>query len=176
MIHPVAEADAGQQLPGARQAVAGGVQLVWQQHILERGKRRDQLVGLEDKADGLAAHLGKPVLRQIADGGPIERHIAGAGRVQAREQAKQRRLATAGSAHDGDKLAAGHAEVQATEDVDGARAIADRLAQSVHHNHRLGVACGLSGQKQSPLCAGRMTASTHEFDTLERCGKFILSR
>ncbi len=101
-----------------------------QQDVFERGERGDELVGLKDEADGAAADLRERVLGQVGDGDAVEVDIAGGGGVKAGEQAEQRGFAGAGGAHDGDEFAARDGEVEAFEDVDGARAVADGLAQA----------------------------------------------
>ncbi len=125
VMHAIAEADAGEQLAGAGQAVAFGVEFVREENVFERGEGGDELIGLEDEADGLAADLGKLVLGQVADGGAVEMHVAGGGCVEAGEQAEQGGFAAAGCAHDGDELTFGDGEVEAFEDVHGARAVAN---------------------------------------------------
>jgi len=61
MVESRRETHRVQQLPGAVQTVlpAAGVvvEFVGQQHIFQRGERRDELVALKDKADRLAAQL-----------------------------------------------------------------------------------------------------------------------
>ena len=56
-----------------------GVKLVRQQDVFERGKCRDELVGLEDKADRLAAHLGEAVFFEMADVDAVEEDFTPAG-------------------------------------------------------------------------------------------------
>jgi hypothetical protein len=165
MIHAVTEADAGEELAGAREAIAGGVEFVREEDVFERGERGDELIGLEDEADGLAADLGELVLGEIADCGPVEMDVAGGGRVKAGEEAQERGLAAAGRAHDGDELAPGDGEVEALEDVYGARAVANRLAQSVDDDHWLRCACVFThGFKLSLAPADK----PHELPTLIR--------
>ena len=82
-----------------------GVEFVREEDVFERGERGDELIGLEDEADGFAADLGEFVFGQVADGGAVEVDVAGGGCVEAREQAEQGGFAAAGGAHDGDELA-----------------------------------------------------------------------
>ena len=111
------------------------VELIRQQHVLERGERGDELVGLEDEADGSAAHLRELVFGQIADGSAVEVHLAAGRRVQPGEQAQQRALTRARGAHDGDKLSRRHLEVDPFQDLHRTCPIADRLAKIPNLDH-----------------------------------------
>ena len=135
-----------------------GVEFVGKQDVFERGERGDELVGLEDEADGLPRTWASLIFGKVADGGAVEVDVAGGGRVEAGEQAEQRGFAGAGGAHDGDELAAWDGEVEAFEDVDGARAVADGFAQAFDDDHRL--ECWLAvrvTKSRSPFC--RSTAA-----------------
>ena len=133
-----------------------------EQDVFERGERGDELVGLEDEADGLAADLGELVLGQVADGGAVEVDVAGGGCVQTGEQAEEGRFAAAGGTHDGDELAFGDGEVEAFEDVDGARAVADRLAESIHDNHGRGASGAVAHEAEVSLCAASTNAQRRQ--------------
>jgi hypothetical protein len=88
-------------------AVAGQVQFKGQQHILKRGERGNELIGLKDEAQLLAAHGGERFFFQIVNRRAVEPDLAFAGRVEAGKQAEQRALAAAAGADDGHKLARG---------------------------------------------------------------------
>ena len=106
-----------------------------QQHVFKRGERGDELIALEDEADGAAAQLRELVFRHVADDGAVEGDLAFAGVIKPSEQAEQRGFTRAGGAHDGDELAAGDVEVDALEDVNGSGAGAQGLAQAVDDDH-----------------------------------------
>ena len=88
-------------------------------------ERRQQVEGLEDEADVLAAQLGELACRSssVMSSPPIV-HGARGRAVEAGEQVHQRRLARARRAHDGGELAGGHVERDAAQRVDGGLALA----------------------------------------------------
>ena len=110
----------------------------------------DELVTLEDEADGAAAKLGELVFRQVADGDAVEVNVAGGGVVEAGEKTEQRGLSGARRTHDGDELACSDGKVEALEDVDVGGAGAEALAEGVDDDHVVwGSGCG--GGKGCPL-------------------------
>ena len=140
---------------------------MWQENVLERRERRNELIGLKDEADCLAAHLRELVFGEVADGGSVQVHHPGGWRVEARKKAEQRRLTTTGCAHDGDELAAGNTEVQTLEDIDGSRAVAYGFSQPLYDDHGLGEVRLLVHQFGASVGAGA-DADPHIFDTLKR--------
>ena len=68
-MHAVSEADGGEEWAGAGETIAFCVEFVREENVFERGEGGDELVGLEDEADGFAADLSEFVLGQVADGG-----------------------------------------------------------------------------------------------------------
>ena len=140
-----------------------------QENVFERRERRDELIGLEDEADCLAAHLRELVFREVADGGSVQVHHAGGWRIEPGEKAEQRRFSTAGGAHDRDKLAAGNTEVQPLEDIDGSGAVAYGFPQPFYDDHGLGEVRLLVHQFGPSMGAGAdAAAGLHMFDTLKR--------
>ena len=79
-----------------------------QKHILFGGKCRDELIGLEDKADFSAPQECKPILRETRDFFTVEPYPAGGGSVQAGDQPKESAFSTSGRAHDRDELPPGN--------------------------------------------------------------------
>jgi hypothetical protein len=95
--------------------------------------------------------------------------VAGAGGVEPGEQAEERGFAAAGGSHDGDELAARNGEVDATEDVDGAGAVADGFAEVFYDDDVVsgsGQRCGLHVRWRE-YGEGLLL-----FDTLRRWAKF----
>ena len=116
------------------QTVAFHVEFVRQQHILESGKRLNQLVGLEDKADLAPAHRCQLSLRQVVDGYAIEPDLALAGRVEAGEQTQQRALAASTRTHNGHKLPRRNLQRDSLQNVYTPRAILDPLLRALDLN------------------------------------------
>jgi len=65
---------------------------VRQQNVFERGEGGDELVGLKNEPDLLAANLCKTVFFEVADIDTVEEHFAFAGRVETGEKAKESAL------------------------------------------------------------------------------------
>ena len=143
VIGAVGEADGGEEGAGAGEAFGGGatgklgvgVELVGEEDIFERGEGGDELVGLEDEAEGAAADGGELVFGEVGDGGAVEVDVAGGRGIETGEEAEEGRLAGAGGAHDGEELSGGDGEGDAFEDVEGAGAGAELLVQSRHLDH-----------------------------------------
>src|SRR6516165_3546683 len=69
--------------------------------IVRRGEGRQQVVGLEDEADVVAAQPGQPALRQRGDLGAADPHPPAVGAVQPRHAVHERGLTGPGRSHDG---------------------------------------------------------------------------
>src|SRR5580698_2730538 len=63
-------------------------------------------------------------------------HIPRTRRIQSSKQSKQRRFAASTRAHNRRKLSLRNRKVQALQNVDRARTIANRLAKAFYQNHR----------------------------------------
>src|SRR5215472_6297157 len=73
--------------------------------VVPRGERGQQVVGLEDEADVVAAQPGQPPLRQRGDLGAADPHLPAVGAVQPRHAVHERGLAGPGRSHDGGERA-----------------------------------------------------------------------
>ena len=73
--------------------------------VVERGRARQQVVRLEDEADGPAAEPGEPVVVEVGDRGAGQLVGAGGRSVEAAQDVHHRALARAGRADDRDELA-----------------------------------------------------------------------
>src|SRR5260370_3407834 len=73
--------------------------------VVHRARSRNQVVGLEDKADLSIANPGQLVIRQVGDVVAVENVAAGGRLVEAADQVHQRALPRTRRAHDGDELA-----------------------------------------------------------------------
>src|SRR5215467_7164754 len=69
--------------------------------VVRGGECGQQVVGLEDEADVVAAQPGQPALRQRGDLGAADPHLPPVGAVQPRHAVHQRGLAGPGRSHDG---------------------------------------------------------------------------
>jgi hypothetical protein len=97
MIEPLTQAYRSEELPRTVDPLAPApglcVQLIRKQNVLERRKRGDELIALEDKPDRPPAKLRQFILRQITDGPALPSHISGARIVQPRKQTEKCRFA-----------------------------------------------------------------------------------
>ena len=122
MIESFPESNCGQELLRAIKAFATtaglGIQFIWQQHILERSERRNELITLKDETDRAASQLRKFILGQITDRSSLPSHIARARIIETCQQTQQCRFARSRCAHDGDEFATGDAKVQSAQDID----------------------------------------------------------
>ena len=106
-----------------------------QLHVAQHRLVRDQIIALEDEADGVVAvavpvGVGK-VLRRFA----IDDKVAARVLIQPADNVQKRRLAAARMAEDGDKLALAEVEAHAPQRMDGSIArliILDDLLQLQH--------------------------------------------
>ena len=73
--------------------------------VLPRGKRRNEVVELEDEADVVAAVLGELLVVGLAQFLPVIADVAGGGAVEPAEDIQQRGLAAARGAEQDDELA-----------------------------------------------------------------------
>src|SRR4030081_3437568 len=76
-----------------------------QRDVVLGGHRRDEVEGLEDRAHTLEPVVGEVGVGKLVDWKARRIYVAGRGLVEAAHQRKQRRLAAAGRADDGDELA-----------------------------------------------------------------------
>ena len=108
VVYAVGQAYGLEKSTGTGEAICGagslGIELVGEEHVFKSGERSDELVGLEDKADGSAAKLCQLVLGQVGDRLAGEVDVAGGGCVETGEKAEECGFAAAGGSHDGGKL------------------------------------------------------------------------
>jgi hypothetical protein len=92
--------------------------------VLLRRQHRQQVEELEDEPDVVAAQLRQLGVVEIRDLDARDRHAAGGGLVEPREDVHERRLAGARRAHDRRQLPAGDLERDSAERVDGRLTVA----------------------------------------------------
>jgi hypothetical protein len=92
-----------------------------ERHVVEDAHVRIQRVRLEHHR--AAARRGRDVVDALA----VEDDVAGGGRLEARDQAQQRRLAATRGADEHDELAVGDREVDAVDDLGFAEGLVDAL-------------------------------------------------
>ena len=93
--------------------------------VFEGGEFGQQVVELEDEAEGLVAQLVAAARRQVVDALAVEMDLALVGPVEDAEQVQQRALAGAGGADDAQELARMHLQVEAAQHfrLDGVLAV-----------------------------------------------------
>ena len=115
VVHARAQFDLVERSLGALDTVSLGDAGIDQRQldVVQRGRARQQVEGLEDETDLLVADARQLVVVHLADLFAVEEVGALRGRVEAANQVHQRRLARARRPHDGDVFAAvdqdGHA-------------------------------------------------------------------
>lgn len=87
--------------------------------VVAQGKGIQQVELLEDKAQMLAAEGRKLLFRHGVQVASAKEHLTSGGLVEPGENVEQRRLARAGFAHDGDKLAFAYGEMDIGQRMDG---------------------------------------------------------
>src|ERR1051326_3564246 len=100
---------------------------------------------LEDEADFLAAEFRQSVFAELRDVDAVDEHVAGAGRVEPRNQPEQGRLAAARRSDDGDEFAAGDVERERMQDRERIGPADDGLRDVPQRDHeRDAISRGLS--------------------------------
>src|SRR4051812_9062385 len=110
-LEHVADRGAGEPLPG---------QPRWQRDVLLRGQRAEQVEGLEDEADALAAQARQGSLAELGQLVLAEPDAAAGGPVEARGALQEGGFAGPRGAHDRGERPASEGESDAVERVDGA--------------------------------------------------------
>src|SRR5262249_21988410 len=120
VVHAVAEAEQGEQffraLVGMGWAFAR--ELHRQQHIFERGQRRDEVGELKDKADLLVANLSQLIFAHAAEVPAVDLNCAPRWAVEAADQAEQGAFAAAGWPNDADNFARINIHIDAAQRMD----------------------------------------------------------
>ena len=119
LLELIPEADPAQRLLGA--AATFGVchsrNRQRQLHICQYRLVRDQVIGLEDKTNGMVS-VGVPVcIRELFGGASVDDQVSGAEAVQPADDVQQRGLAAAGMTQDRNKLALAEFEIDSLERV-----------------------------------------------------------
>src|SRR4051812_17311534 len=76
----------------------------WDQHVLQSGEFRQQMVELKNETKRAVAQRVAIQAGQVVNAPAVETDFAGVGLVERAQQMQERRFATAGSAHDAEKL------------------------------------------------------------------------
>ena len=120
VAHPVVELDAPQRFLGAILPFFRGDARVDERqfHVVERGRAREEVEGLEDEPNLLVADARQLVVVHLADLLLVQQVAALRRRVEAPDQVHQRRLPRPGRAHDGHVFAFVDGDVDAAERVD----------------------------------------------------------
>jgi hypothetical protein len=90
-----------------------------EEHVVERGERRQQLEGLEDEADARAAHAALAVARERTDPLVAEPDLTAIGVLEETEHVEERRLARPRRPRDDGELAGFHVQIDPAQDRDG---------------------------------------------------------
>jgi len=101
-MHPIAQSDIFQSLPGPFPAFVRGHPGVNQRqfHVMQRIRARQQIESLEDKTNLAIANRRQFVVGHRRDILPVELVAPGRRRIEAAEHVHQRRLAAARWTHD----------------------------------------------------------------------------
>jgi hypothetical protein len=105
VIEPVAEADLAQKFLGFLLAAAFATELERDQHVFDRGERRDELEALEDEADEPVSQCGPRVLAERFESLSIELHRAARRVIEPGTQPQQRCLSAARRPDDSERVA-----------------------------------------------------------------------
>ncbi len=130
VVEPVAQLQRIEQFGGARLAFGCGQARVDRRHfdIFLRRRGGDEIVALEDEAESAAAQRGKRIGIERRNILAVEQILPAARTVETAQNIHQRRLAGAGSAHDGDEFARFDVERNAVQHLHGKIAIVVGLA------------------------------------------------
>ncbi|MCY1295995.1 hypothetical protein D9M70_453610 [compost metagenome] len=118
--------------------VAGGHAGIDGRHldILLRACRRDEVIALEDEAEGAAAQGRQLIGIEVGDALAVDQIVAAGRLIEAAENVHQRRLAGAGLADDRHELARLDIEGEAVQDLDGEIAVEIGLADVLERDER----------------------------------------
>ena len=121
-----------QRLPLRRRQIA-----IAERHLQVLRDRQivEQVVLLEDEADGAARELGALLRAQGLHLLAVQFVLAGPGLVEHAQDGQERRLARAGRAHDGDEVAVGDVEVDAPQEEELTCALLHRLLDVAQLDH-----------------------------------------
>ena len=105
-------------------------QALRQEDVLLGGQGGQQVEGLEDEAEAIAAHGGELLVFHAGQVLAGDEGVPGGGGVQAGQAVQKSGLARAGGAHDGHELAASHHEARRVQGDDPRLALAVDLGQA----------------------------------------------
>src|SRR5262249_15007624 len=135
VVRALREPDVGQEGARPLESVLLAAELEWNRDVLEGGQRGNQVEGLEDVADGVAAEARERILAEPGQLDSVHHDAPGRGPVEARDQAEQRGLAAARRPGDRDELAGRHLEEDLREHVHGAAAALETHADAADADH-----------------------------------------
>ena len=139
MVQAMCQPDGGQFLFGALQRVVGAGEFQRHRDVLQGRHGRDEVKGLKDDADMLAAEARERVLVELLQLLSGDDDGAGVWPLQSGHHHQQRGFARAGRAEEADRLATAYIEVDLSQDMDAGSAAAER---QVDAGKRDGVASG----------------------------------
>jgi len=120
VVRASGQAHAVQQREGARAGVGGaGALQHGHQRVLQHGALRQEVVELEDEADGAVAQGREGAGRQARRVRAVKEHLPGVGPVEGAHELEQRALAAARGAGDGRGLPGAQGEVHPVEHGQG---------------------------------------------------------
>src|SRR3954464_8196234 len=117
MIETMAKPDLAEHALGARQRV-GPLQAPDEERhgdVLSGAELGQQVMELVDEAERGVARLRGVCFAHLADRAALHEYVSGAGRIEAAQKMKERRLSRPGAAPDGDTLAAMDFEIDAEQ-------------------------------------------------------------
>ena len=104
--------------------------------VFKRGHGRDQVKGLEDDADALAAKSRQGVFVQAAELDAVDLNFAFIGPLKAGHDHEQRRFARTGSPDYADRLALADCQSDVAQDMHARRAAAETEVDAAHRDRR----------------------------------------
>ena len=115
MMCSLPEPDAGQRLTRRRPVDRPIGERGGQQCVLLEVEERDEVLALEHDPEDRAAETGPLALLDTRQVDTADDHVPGGRSIRASQQVEERGLARARSTHDGDELASGDLQVDASE-------------------------------------------------------------
>ena len=134
MPRALGQSELVEQLIGtlSRPAPGAWTELVDDEQVLARGQKRNEIDGLEDEPDGVAAKLGELLGAVAGDVAAADDDGAGGRREQTAGDRAERRLARTGRPDEREDLVGADGEIDAVERGDLVLTAAVELAHTLH--------------------------------------------
>mgnify|MGYP003693714221 CR=1 FL=1 len=124
-----------QERAGPVEGIGLAAQLERHRDVFERGQGRDEVKGLEDVPDGVAAEAGQAIFAEGHQVHAVDDDVARGGAIEPRDETEQRGLAAARRARDGDELTRRDLEPDIGENIYGPAAALEAHAEAADADH-----------------------------------------